>query len=126
MPVLSAYARYLPSGETLALLTRFSDEFEVNLRSVMFRGRNGDRHIAQISPTITSIAKHAMASRRVNQKDWLTCAAGMDSFTPAAEEAPLMGPVKRYPRRARVSINTGASADSPNASRNLLMAAFRL
>jgi len=34
--------------------------------------------------------------------------------------------MKRYPRRASVSTKIGASADSPNASRNRLMAALRL
>ena len=39
---------------------------------------------------------------------------------------PSTGAMKRYPRRASVSMKMGVSADSPSASRNLLMAAFRL
>src|SRR5215467_7133217 len=35
-------------------------------------------------------------------------------------------PMNRYPRRASVSMKMGFSADSPNASRNLLIAALRL
>ena|SRR6516162_959002 len=38
----------------------------------------------------------------------------------------LARPLKRYPRRANVSMNIGLSADSPSASRSLLIAAFRL
>ena len=47
--------------------------------------------------------------------------------TGAAPCAPIIstGAMKRYPRRCIVSTKRGLSAESPSASRNLLMAAFR-
>src|SRR5262249_23135813 len=36
------------------------------------------------------------------------------------------GAIKRYPRRESVSTKTGLSAESPSASRSLLIAVFRL
>jgi len=45
---------------------------------------------------------------------------------PLGTEQPSAGAMKRYPRRATVSTKMGLSADSPSASRNLLMAALRL
>src|SRR5882724_4709951 len=109
----------------LAPLTPFSDEFEVNLRSMMPIRRDGDLHTAQATNVIAISEAPTMAIARVQKDDWLRCSVRALALTPAAEE-PLTGAMKRYPRRARVSMNTGASADSRSASRSLLIAAFRL
>src|SRR3984893_9234610 len=125
MPVLSPYAKCLPSGEIPALLTVFSDEFEVSLCSMTAVGRDGTRrHAVHNKTAITTGARQKATIRRVEKTDLIRCGAAI----PAAlgEEEPLTGAMKRYPRRASVSMNTGVSADSPSASRNLLMAAFKL
>ena len=54
------------------------------------------------------------------------CWNALDVTQIAAPHPALPGAMKRYPRRASVSMKMGVSADSPSASRNLLMAAFRL
>ena len=69
------------------------------------------------------VARQEMAIRRVQKDDRPCFAAGAVSTILEAED-PLTRAMKRY--RASVSMNTGASADSPSASRSLLMAAFRL
>src|ERR1700722_3890616 len=125
MPELSPYAKYLPSGEMPALLTVFSDEFEVSLCSMTAEGRDGTRRQAVHNRTaITTDARQKATIRRVEKTDLIPCGAGISAAL--GEEEPLTGAMKRYPRRASVSMNTGASADSPSASRNLLMAAFKL
>src|SRR5215467_1442420 len=124
MPVLSPYAKYLPSGEMPALLTVFSDEFEVSLCSMIPVGRDGTRRHAVHSRTaITTDARQKTTIRRVEKIDLFRCGATISAL---GEEEQLTGAMKRYPRRASVSMNTGVSADSPSASRNLLMAAFKL
>src|SRR5713101_931397 len=60
-PVLSEYARYLPSAETAALLTLFSDEFEVSLRSMMSVGRGGSCQTVQTNEAAMISARQPMA-----------------------------------------------------------------
>src|SRR5215467_268987 len=125
MPVLPAYAKYLPSGEMSALLTVFSDEFEVSLCSMSPVGRDGTRrHPVHHGTAITTNARQKTTIRRVEKIDLFRCGAAISAAL--EKEDPLTGAMKRYPRRASVSMNTGVSADSPSASRNLLMAAFKL
>src|ERR1700730_3861205 len=124
MPVLSAYAKYLPSGEMPALLTVFADEFEVSLCSMIPVGRDGTRRNAVHNRTaITTDARQKTTIRRVEKIDLFRCVVAISAVP--GEGEPLTGAMKRYPRRASVSMNTGVSADSPRASRNLLIAAFR-
>jgi len=44
----------------------------------------------------------------------------------AAPSTPVTDAMNRYPRRGIVSINRGLSAESPSASRSLMIAVFRL
>jgi len=124
-PSVVRVGQVLAVGEMLAPLTAFSDEFEVSLRSMMSKRREGGLRTAQATNVIAINETPTMAIVRVQKDDWLRCSVGTVALTPAAED-PLAGAMKRYPRRARVSMNTGASADSPSASRSLLIAAFRL
>src|SRR5258706_8356732 len=123
MPASSPYAKYLPSAEMPALLTVFSDEFEVSLCSITPVGRDGPRRQAVHNRTaITTDARQKTTIRRVEKIDLFRCGAAISAAL--GEGEPLTGAMKRYPRRASVSMNTGVSADSPRASRNLLMAAL--
>src|SRR5215470_15322853 len=107
----------------LALLTLFSDEFEVSLRSMMSVRRDGTRrHAVHNTTAITRGVRQKTTIRRVEEIDLFR---GASISAALGEEEPLTGAMKRYPRRASVSMNTGESADSPSASRNLLIAAFR-
>src|SRR5258707_6510093 len=108
----------------LALLTLFSDEFEVSLRSMMSVRRDGTRrHTVHNTTAITRVARQKTTIRRVEEIDLFRCWVSISAAL--GEEEPLTGAMKRYPRRASVSMNTGTSADSPSASRNLLIAVFR-
>jgi len=143
-PVLSEYARYLPSGDIAEAWIRFSAGFVVKRCNAVEACDNFDRDARrQKSHPATMPATRTMAST-----DPPTChirAQGLDNtfeairpvsasrFMPSRSDRPdgfAAGnstlPIKRYPRRATVSTKMGLSADSPRASRNLLMAAFRL
>src|SRR6266446_2267516 len=66
MPASSPYAKYLPSAEMPALLTVFSDEFEVSLCSITPVGRDGTRRQAVHNRTaITTDARQKTTIRRV-------------------------------------------------------------
>ena len=97
--------------------------------------RRGYRFIAPVdgslTPNTVGIAPALEPSKshpRHRVRPWmfamvtLVIAAAAIPIPPGAEQ-PSTGAMKRYPRRARVSMKMGVSADSPSASRNLLMAA---
>jgi len=81
MPASSPYAKYLPSAEMPALLTVFSDEFEVSLCSITPVGRDGTRRQAVHNRTaITTDARQKTTIRRVEKIDFISVRAAAISL----------------------------------------------
>ena len=145
-PVLSEYARYLPSGDIAEAMIPFSVAFVVKRCNVTEPCDNFDRDAwrhRNHPPTMLATTTKASTARPkchfyaqgpeaiVGNPSVGIRPVSVSRFRPLrsdrADRVVISTlPMKRYPRRASVSTKMGASADSPNASRNLLMAAFRL
>src|SRR5262249_50804868 len=125
IPALSAYARYLPSGEIAALVTLFSNELAVSLRSMTSARRDEYRLRPHGRAKITRAERKAMHSQLCERDDFFRAETAETPIPPRAWQ-PSTGAMKRYPRRASVSTKIGASAESPKVSRNRRMATLRL
>src|SRR5215831_14053561 len=118
-PPFHANAKCWPSGERLGVCfspTLATIGVTIALLSLIERLR----YTVNSSATAQTHMPPRTAILPVNRHcDGLRWAPGI-----AADAA--TSPMNRYPRRASVSMKMGFSADSPNASRNLLIAALRL
>src|ERR1700676_3082294 len=107
----------------------FSAELAVSLRSVIVGLEDGEERVTntrtaqtRAAPSATTDTPPKSAQRRARPLPSLSGALVLATPT---FSAPSIGTVKRYPRLANVSMNTGLSADSPRASLRRLTAALR-
>src|SRR5260221_14404457 len=103
----------------------FSVELAVSLRSAIVgledgEGRLRDARTAQKRTALSATTDTPKSVQRRARP--LSSRSGAMMLVPATLST---GTVKRYPRLANVSMNTGLSADSPRASRRRLTAALR-
>src|SRR5882724_1768002 len=108
----------------------FSAELAVSLRSAMVALEDGDEErvtVVRATHTRAAVAATTAMPKRPQRRGrpWPSFSETA-ALIPAPFLASSIGTVKRYPRLANVSMNTGLSADSPRASRRRLTAALRL
>jgi hypothetical protein len=120
---------YVPSGEMAAPSMGFSTELAVSFRSVICGFEGSEERVTDVRTAQTRARPSATIDtlKTVHRRARpLLSFTGAMVVVPAPLSEPSIGAMKRYPRLANVSMNTGLSADSPRASLSRLTAALRL